>query len=404
MKLLRLLLEGVRSLAAGKTKTFLMALGTTIGIAALTVILCISAGTHQKVKSQVARFGARAVMILPGHGSMSRAVGGSAAKAELTLIDSQAIADQIEGIEGISSMAAIFGMSIKYGNSQTKCHVDGVDADWHWVWDWPVASGQPITQSDIDRLSRVCVLGTTVHRELFGGANPIGEEILIGSFRFKVIGVLESRGITGSAHDRDNRILVPITTAMRRIANIKKLTSIRVKVVEGYDLDQTADAILHLLNERHQIDSAIEQFFTVMTTNALVRRFKGVADTVTHLLIALTALSLLVGGLVLMNIMLVSVSERRSEIGLRRAIGAGRKDIFTQFLAEAVGVNIMGLFMGWALGAAAAVTLKYSTDIPVAFSVWIFLLGGPFSFIVGIVFGVLPARRAADLSPVEALR
>ena len=314
MKIWRLSLEGVGSLTAHKTKTLLMSLGTTVGIAALTVILCISAGTNQKIKSQVARFGARAIMVLPGHGSMSRAVGGSAAKAELTMADTQVIANQIEGIEGISSSAAIFGMSIKYGNSQIKCHVDGIDADWHWVWDWPAASGQPIMQTDIDRLARVCLLGTTVKRELFGDADPIGEEILVSSFRFKVIGVLESRGITGSAHDRDKRVVVPITTAMRRVTNTKQLSSIRVKVAKGYDLDKTAEAIVGLLNRRHQIDSS-EQFFTVMTTNSLVRRFTGVADTASNLLIALTALSLLVGGLVLMNIMLVSVSERRGKSG-----------------------------------------------------------------------------------------
>ena len=403
MKAWRLTLEGVKALATQKAKTILMALGTTIGIGALTVILCISAGTDQKIKSQVARFGARAIMILPGHGSMSRAVGGSAAKAQLTLVDSKVIADQIEGLEGVGSMAAIFGMSIKAGAAQTKTHVDGIEESWHWLWDWPVESGQPIVQQDIDTLARVCLLGTSVKKELFENTDPVGAEILIGKVRFKVKGVLESRGITGSAHDRDHRVVIPITTAMRRVSNMKNLTSIRVKVKKGYDLDRTADAIADLLYRRHNIDPNVEKFFTVITTDSLIRRFKGISDTVSRLLIVLTGLSLMVGGLVLMNIMLVSVTERQPEIGLRRALGANRGNIFIQFLSEAIGVNIIGLVFGWSIGFITVFFLGRFTTIPVAASNLTFLLGGLFAAAVGLVFGVQPARRAANLNPVEAL-
>jgi putative ABC transport system permease protein len=343
-------------------------------------------------------------MIFPGHGEMSRALGGAAAKAQLTLVDAKVIADQIEGLEGVGSMAAIFDISVKAGAAQTKTHVDGIEESWHWLWDWPVQSGRPIAQQDINTLARVCLLGTSVKNELFGDADPVGEELLIGNVRFKVIGVLASRGITGSAHDRDHLIAIPITTAMRRVANIKNLTGIRIKVKEGYDLDRTADAIADLLYQRHNIDPNIEKFFTVITTNSLIQRFKGVSDTVSRLLIALTGLSLLVGGLVLMNIMLVSVSERQSEIGLRRAMGANRGDIFTQFLSEAVGVNAIGLLLGWGLGFIVVVLLRQLTHVPVAASNWTFLLGGLFSAAVGLIFGVQPARRAANLDPVEALR
>ncbi|MBC8393593.1 MAG: ABC transporter permease, partial [Deltaproteobacteria bacterium] len=159
MKTGRLILEGWVAMGSNKTRTFLMALGTVVGIAALTTILCIGAGTDREIKAQVARFGARAIMIFPGHGSMSRALGGSAAKAQLTLVDAKVVSDQIEGLEGLTSVSGIFSQSIKYGNAQTKSYVSGVEESWHWIWDWPVASGQPLFQQDIDRLARVCILG-----------------------------------------------------------------------------------------------------------------------------------------------------------------------------------------------------------------------------------------------------
>lgn len=404
MNIQRLIKEGFISLGANKTKTLFMALGTTIGIAALTVILCISAGTNKEINRQVARFGARAIMILPGHGKMSRAIGGSAAKAQLTLTDSKLIESQIEGLEDIASMSAIFGMSIKAGNAQTTTHVDGIEGSWHRLWDWPTEFGDPIVQEDIDALARVCVLGVSVKRELFGDTNPVGEEILIGQIRFKVKGVLEPRGITGSAHDRDHRIVIPITTAMRRVSNQKNLTSIRVKVRQGYDLDKTAQSILDLLYSRHNIDPEVEKFFTVMTTNSLIKRFKGITETVTRLLVALAGISLLVGGLVLMNIMLVSVSERKPEIGLRRAVGANEQMIFVQIISEAVSVNILGLIFGCTIGLITIFILGAYTKIPVSISYLAFVLGGLFSTTVGLVFGVQPARRAARLDPVEALQ
>jgi putative ABC transport system permease protein len=400
----RLVKEGIFSLGSNKTRTFFMAMGTTIGIGALTVILCISSGTNKEIKRQVARFGARAIMILPGHGSMSRAVGGSAAKTQLTLTDTKLIESQIEGLEGIASMSAIFGMSIKAGAAQTTTHVDGIEVSWHRLWDWPVATGDPIEQKDVDSLSRVCLLGASVKRELFPDSDPVGKEILIGKIRFKVKGILEQRGITGSAHDRDHRVVIPITTAMRRVSNQKHLTSIRTKVKDGYDLNRTSQAILDLLYARHNIDPEVEKFFTVITTDSLIKRFKGVTETVTRLLVVLAGISLLVGGLVLMNIMLVSVSERTPEIGLRRAIGANERMIFTQFISEAIGVNIIGLIVGFGLGLLTIVILDQFTKIPVSISYLAFVLGGLFSTMVGLVFGVQPARRAARLDPVEALR
>lgn len=404
MRLWRLGREGLAALGSNKARTFLMALGSVVGISALTVILFISAGTERRVAEKAERFGARAILVVPGHGRMSRAIGGSSAEVSLKLTDARALENQIEGLEGITAVASKYGQSVKAGTAQTKSNIDAVETNWHRIWDWSVDSGQPITEEDVARLARVCLLGATPKKELFGDADPVGAKILIGKVWFRVKGVLESRGITGSGHDRDQRVIIPFSTGMRRLFNQQHISNIRVKVKEGHDLDVTARAIVDLLNQRHHIDPAVEQFFTVLTTNTLVKRFKGVSGAVSRLLIALCSLSFLVGGLVLMNIMLISVAERQTEIGLRRAMGAGRRDIFTQFLAEAIGVNGVGLVLGWGLGLLAAWFVSRFTEIPVALSVGSLLLGGSFSVAVGLIFGLQPARRAANLDPVEALR
>ena len=404
MRLWRLFGEGFTALGSNKIKTFLMALGTMVGIGALTVILFISAGTEKQVAKKAERFGASAILIVPGHGVMSRTVGGNSVEVKLKQADAVAIKNRIEGLVGVTAAASKYSQSVKAGTAQIKSNVDAVEANWHHIWDWPVASGQPITQEDVDQLARVCVLGTTPKKELFGDTDPIGAKILIGKVWFKVKGVLVSRGITGSGHDRDKRVIIPFSTGMRRLFNQQHISNIRVKVKEDYDLDGTSKAIEDLLNERHHIDPSVEHFFTVFSTNTLVEKFKGVSESVSRLLIALCGLSFLVGGLVLMNIMLISVAERQAEIGLRRALGAGSGDIFIQFLAEGIGINGVGLVLGWLLGFVVAWFIARFTEIPVAPSGMSLLLGGAFSVGVGLIFGIQPARRAANLDPVEALR
>jgi putative ABC transport system permease protein len=282
--------------------------------------------------------------------------------------------------------------------------VMSVDPNWHQAWDWPCVSGRELSPDDETRMNLVCVLGQSVRKELFGDGDPVGGRVRLGRFSCMVVGVLEARGITGMAHDLDRRVLVPMSTGMKRLFRLRHLSTLRLKMKPGYSLDQAATSAIQLLNQRHQVDPKLQTPFSAVTSASLVKRFQGFSDTVQRLLLGLSALALLVGGGVLMNLLLASVSQRKGEIGLRRALGASARDIFQQFLCEAVTVSLAGLAAGWVLGLLATFAAASLFDMPAAVPPWGMALGGGLSLAVGLAAGVLPARRAAAMPPVDALR
>ena len=402
MRLARIWGQGLGSLGARPGKSILMALGITIGIAALTTIICISQGGRLEVEKKVRRFGARAVLAVVGHGVQSNTLGGS--QVHLERGDLDAVSRQISGVEVASAYAFKANVSLKSGRNQTSSIVMSVDPNWHQAWDWPCVSGRELSPDDETKMSMVCVLGESVRRDLFGGDDPVGARIRLGRFGCTVVGVLETRGITGMAHDLDRRVLVPMSTGMKRLFRQRHLNTLRLKMKPGYPLDEAAASVIQLLNQRHQVDPKLQTPFSAVTSATLVKRFQGFSDTVQRLLLGLSALALLVGGGVLMNLMLASVGQRRHEIGLRRALGASARDIFQQFLCEAVTVSLTGLTAGWALGLLGAWAASQFFAMPSAVPLWGLLLGGGLSLAVGLAAGVLPARRAAALPPVDALR
>lgn len=402
MRASRIIKEGVQSLGANKLRTFFMMAGTIVGIAALTVIMAMGKGTEQNVMKKVNSFGIKAIMVTAGGGK-----GFSPPQEGITTLrieDLEAIRGQVQGIELLSPGVIKRGSSIKAGNAQAQATVFAVEPDWYEAWEWQLASGDPISAEDMSTMARTCNLGTTLSRTLFGDADPTGEYIQIGTTRFLVKGLLESRGTSPSGGDMDNRVLVPLTTGMRRLLNQDHLSYIRVKVKDTKDLIPIGDEIRKILHERHHITPPQEDDFAIVTASDIARAARGISGTLSILLIALAALSLIVGGIVLMNILLISVSERVKEIGLRRALGATQSDIFMQFLAESLAITLLGMFFGCLVGWGASLLVAVYAKAPVIISWEPFALAVVFSLIVGLFFGIQPARRAARLKPVEALQ
>ncbi len=404
MKILRIVGEGFHSLGLNKVRTFFMMAGTIVGVAALVVIMAIGKGTERKVMKRVQNFGPRAIMLIAGGGKDLPPPDMSV--TTLTLEDAEAIRNEIEGLEIVTPQAWRFDMDLKHENNQTQSVVWGVEPQWHDAWNWPVAEGEKISADDVATMARVCVIGSAVKRDLFGGQDPIGKELFCNKVRLTVKGVLEHRGVAGmgGVKEFDNRIITPITTAMRRVLNVDYVGAIRIVTKDAAMMPQQSEQIRELIHQQHHISPPQEDDFRIVSPIIIAKMVRGTSGTISMLLIALTALSLLVGGVVLMNILLISVAERTSEIGLRRALGATRRDIFVQFLTESLAVTLLGMFIGSLLGFGISAILPRFTPIMTISSWEPLMIALAFALLVGMFFGVQPARRAAMLRPVEALR
>jgi len=404
MRLLRIANEGAKSLTANKVRTFFMMAGTIVGIAALVVIMAIGKGTEQKVKKRVETWGPRAIMLIAGGGKDLPPPDMNI--TTLRLEDAQAIREQIEGVEIVSPQAWRFSMDLKHETNQIQAVVWGVEPNWHDAWNWFAVEGEGIAADDVATMARVCVIGSSVKRDLFGGADPVGQTLYVNKVALTVKGVLEHKGTGGMGvvSDFDNRIIVPITTAMRRIMNVDYVGAIRIVSKDIALMPKQVEAIRALIHERHHITPPLEDDFRLITSTVIGDLARGTSRTLSLLLGALAGLSLLVGGVVLMNILLISVAERTKEIGLRRAVGATQRDVFLQFLTESLAVTFLGMLLGTALGWGISVVLSKVSPMPVVVSWEPFALAAVFALLVGTFFGVQPARRAAKLSPVEALR
>ncbi len=404
MRIFRNAGEGFHSLGLNKLRTFFMMAGTIVGVAALVVIMAIGKGTERKVMKRVENFGPRAMMLIAGGGKDLPPPDMTVTTLELE--DAEAIRNQIADVEVVTPQAWRFDVDLKHENNQTQAVVWGVEPQWHDAWNWPAVEGEGITSDDVATMGRVCVIGSAVKRDLFGGKNPIGKELHCNKVRLTVKGVLEHRGVAGmgGVKEFDNRIIIPITTAMRRVMNVDHVGAIRIITKDAALMPRQVEQIRDLIHQRHHITPPEEDDFRIVSPIAIAEMVRGTSGTISMLLVALAALSLLVGGVVLMNILLISVAERTGEIGLRRALGATQRDIFMQFLTESLAVTLIGMILGSLLGYGVSALLPRFTPI-VAIASWEPLaLALAFALLVGTFFGVQPARRAARLKPVEALR
>jgi len=394
--------EGIQALGINKLRTFFMMAGTIVGVAALVVIMAIGKGTEGKIKKRMKNFGPRAMMLIAGGGKDMPPP--DMTVTTLTLEDAEAIRNQIDGLQIVSPMAWRFQMNVTREANQHQAVVWGVEPTWHKAWDWHVVTGDGIADEDVATMARVCVIGETVRRELFGQGDPIGERLYINKVALTVKGVLESRGTSPMGGDFDGRVIIPITTAMRRVMNVDYVGAIRIITKDTSLMSRQAQQIRDLIHQRHHITPPEEDDFRIITAEIIAEMVRGTAGTLSMLLIALAALSLIVGGVVLMNILLISVAERTQEIGLRRAVGATQRDIFAQFLTESLAVTLLGMVLGSLIGLGVSRALPLCTPIMAKPSLLPFILALVFALLVGTFFGVLPARRAAKLHPVEALR
>jgi len=405
MKVMATLRVSARELTANRTRTAFMMLGVLIGIAALTVVVSMGEGAKAQVMAKMERLGAfGAVMIVPG-GGVTRGMGSvEAVPATLTVDDAEAIRRDVPRVGDVALVQVKHNLAVKFGAQSTTTSVWGVTPNYPRLRTTPVARGEFFEAEEQASAARVAVIGPETATALFGDADPLEATIRIENVPFKVIGVLRAQGTSPGGGNLDDRIFIPQNTASRRLFNVAHLTQVLIRVRARDQVAATAERAAGLLRERHQIAPGMPDDFSVRIAEQLLGVLTATSQTLTLFLSILAGLSLLVGGFIVSNIMLISVSERRQEIGLRRAVGARRRDIVTQFVLEAGMVTAAGGLIGVLLGVASAFLAGRLLGWPAALS-WP-AIGGAVAFAgaVGLVFGVQPARRAAQLHPVEALR
>jgi macrolide transport system ATP-binding/permease protein len=395
--------QGFRTLAANKVRTGLSMLGILIGVAAVVAMLALGRGAQKAIEEQLASLGSNLLVLRPG----SMRVGGVAQEAgtvtRLTSDDARLIQRSIPNVKAVGP--EVSGRAqVTYLNKNWSTQVQGVVASYASMHASQVEIGRFISADDNQRRARVACIGATVARELFGERSPIGENIKINKVNFQVIGLLPSKGASGF-RDQDDIILVPLNTAMHRLLGKDYVDSIDIEINDVKAVDDAQEAILQLMYARHRVaPSQQKDAFRVFNLADIQAALTSSSKTMSLLLASIAAISLLVGGIGIMNIMLVSVTERTKEIGLRKAIGARRRDILMQFLAESAVVSAVGGLIGIALGWAITVVLSAAAGWATSVSPESVLLAFFFSAFIGIVFGIYPARKASELHPIEALR
>ena len=397
--------EAWRAMGANKLRSFLTMLGMMIGVAAVILMLAIGQGAQYLVKQAIATMGSNLFIVLSGTSTTAGVRSGSGNTPTLTLNDARAIAD-------LSTVAEVAPMQpgnaqMIYGANNWNTQIFGVTPAYMIVRDWPLAGGDPITDVDVRNAARVAILGQTVAERLFGDDDPIGKTMRINNFPFVVNGVLARKGQSFDGRDQDDTVLIPLSTAQRKIFGSQFPNSVRlimVKATEERAMAQAEDEITSLLRERHRVPDGVDNDFTVRNLSAIADVQAQTTRVMSLLLGAVACVSLVVGGIGIMNIMLVSVTERTREIGIRMAIGARRRDILAQFLLEAVIVSVLGCVIGIGLGVGGAMIATEITGIYAEVTTWSVGLAFAVAAAIGVFFGFYPARKAAWLKPIDALR
>ena len=391
------------SLYANKMRSLLTMLGIIIGVAAVIALVSVGMGVRSNVTSSIASLGSNMLIISPGSSNRGGVRGAAGSMQTLKYDDAKAIKDKIKNIDYVSPSVSS-SYQIVYGNNNWNTSVQGVTPEFMSIRSLTIGYGSFITADDMNKRNRVAVIGTTVASNLFAKDNPVGKNIRINNQPYKVVGLLESKGQSSVGQDQDDVIYIPLTTAQERMLGITYVQSINVQVSSQEKMEQVQAEIENLLRSRHHILAGKDDDFHVRNLTSLMETVSQSTSMLTLLLGAIAGISLIVGGIGIMNIMMVSVTERTREIGIRKALGATFMNIMTQFLIESMVIGIIGGIIGIIVGCGASQIIAKVGNFTTVITITPIIISFIFSVGIGLFFGIYPARKAAKLDPIEALR
>ena len=401
---IRIARESVRMMGRNKFRVFIMMLGIAVGVASLTLMICVSKGAYERVMDTVNRQGPDLLQIRPGTDVQTGLPSGSREVVSLIEEDVSAILQHAGNIRAAAPVKDRKEIEVIYEDKFTLTRIFGVIPVWAQIRDFGPREGEFISEEDISFAARVCLIGQTVKANLFGDSDPIGQTIRINDVPFTIKGELQWKGISSAGRDRDNRIVTPITTYTRRLFRDIHLTQIVITVEDTKKLKRTIEDVRTVLRDQHKITSGEPDDFAMRTPQDLIDLAYGTSRSLINLLTGIAALSLLVAGIVIMNIMLASIAARKSEIGIRRAVGARKNDILKQFLIEGLLISLFGGLMGMFLGMGGSVILS-SLNVTASKITPLVIAAAILSCsLIAVVFGIFPAKKAANQNPVDNLR
>jgi putative ABC transport system permease protein len=393
------LLLALRAIRRNLMRSFLTILGIVIGVAAVITMVTLGNGATKSVSDQISSMGSKLLMVIPGQ----RFGPGSEGAPNFKSADVEAIRNQITGAESVAPIVNKTVTAVNQAKNWSTV-VSGSNNDYFQAGNWQLASGRIFSDTEERAGKAVCVIGESVREKLFSRQNPVGSEIRIKQFTCEIVGLLKAKGQSAMGSDQDDTVVMPLRTVQRRLSGSQDISRLSISVKEGASIDAVKKQLTLLMRERRSIGENEEDDFRVMDTRQLAETLTSTTKILTMLLGAVAAVSLLVGGIGIMNIMLVSVTERTREIGIRLAIGALEREVLLQFLIEAVVLSSIGGLIGIAVATAASMVLAGLMGVPYLFGLGINLLSFLFSAAIGVIFGYFPARRAAGLNPIDALR
>jgi putative ABC transport system permease protein len=405
-RLLASLRIALRALMVNKMRSALTMLGIIIGVGAVIAMIAVGSGAKRRIAEQIASMGSNMLIVLSGSSTSGGLRFGSGTVPTLTVDDAKAILTEIPSVRYVApNLSGV--AQVVFGNQNWSTIVNGTTPEVLEIREWPLAEGRSFTQQDVDGATKVCLLGKTVVDNLFGGIDPIGQIVRIKKVPFTVVGVLASKGQSTWGQDQDDTIFVPLTTAQKRLFGMQFPGMVRIIAVQAREpeaMKSVESQINDLLRQRHRLQPSQDNDFSVRNLTEIMSTAEQSASVMSLLLGAIASISLIVGGIGIMNIMLVSVTERTREIGIRIAVGAKGRDILLQFLIESLVLSLIGGTVGIGIGVVGTLVLSRFTQWPTLFSVEAILLAFLFSGSVGVFFGFYPARKASMLNPIEALR